>query len=194
MSEHLLPHQCSSCTWRAEDATRREVKEGETQLLLRSRLCWIPVSASRGQGSTCSELGLCVIWPVAPVRASPATISSSGDGARVREGEKAAMLCKPVPMAAEPVGGHVAMLQVSEWLFTRGRSQPLPDPPHRGKKGFAGGFRGAKAGIQSHPRCPGGGWGVCLSVFNQQLCRSEARQKAELGPSTGLKEARSTEN
>lgn len=45
-----------SCTWKVEDATRREVKEGENQLLLSLCLCWIPVSASRGQGSTCSEL------------------------------------------------------------------------------------------------------------------------------------------
>lgn len=59
------------------------------------------------------------------------------------------MLCEPLPMAAQPVGSHVAMLEVSEWLFPGGRSQPLPDPAPQGQRGFCWWLRGAKAGIQS---------------------------------------------
>lgn len=134
--------------------TQREVKEGENQLLLSLCLCWIPVSASRGQGSTCSELRVCVIWSVASVRASPAKVSSSGDGARVREGEKAAVLCKPVPMAAEPVGSHVAMPEASEWLFPGGRSQPLPDPAPQRQRGFCWWVKGGKSRYPKPSKVP----------------------------------------
>lgn len=58
MSEHLLHVQCSSCTWEGleqedspvEGATKEKLKEGGNQLLLSLCLCWIPTSASRGQG------------------------------------------------------------------------------------------------------------------------------------------------
>lgn len=45
-----------------------------------------------GRAGTCSELSLCVIWSVAPIKVSPDQISSSGDGEHVQVDEKAVML------------------------------------------------------------------------------------------------------
>jgi len=122
MSEHLLPNRCSSCTWTAQSRriprwklpARREVKGGGNQLRLSLCLCWIPPSASRGQGRQVLRAGSLRRLIGGPVRTSPAKISSSGDGTCVQAGEKAVMLrCKPIPIAAEPAGTRAAMLGVS---------------------------------------------------------------------------------
>lgn len=122
MFEHLLPDQCSSCTWRAwsrripwwKMQQEEKLKEGETNSSSACVCAGFPRLHLEGRAGTCSELGLCVIWSVAPVRASPAKISSSGDGAHVQEGEKAVMLwCKPVPIATEPAGSRVVILGMS---------------------------------------------------------------------------------
>lgn len=58
-----------------------------------------------GRAGMCSELGLCVIWSVAPIKASPDQISSSGYGEHVQGDERAVMLCcEPFPIATEPAG------------------------------------------------------------------------------------------
>lgn len=103
-----------------------------------------------------------VICSVAPVRASPTKISPSGDGARVQEGEKAAMLCKPFPMAAYPLPAMWQCWRCLSAFFQEAGTSP--DPAPQGSRGFCWWLRGGrKASTQT---IQGGGWGVCLSAFN----------------------------
>lgn len=123
---------------------RRKVKGGGHQLLLSVCLCWIPLSASRGQGRYVVQAGSLCYLVCGPGRASPAKIPSSGDGAHVREREKAVMLwCKPVPIASMPVGTRVVMLEVFMQLFPGGRSQP--DPAPQGQRVFCWWVKGAES-------------------------------------------------
>lgn len=156
MSEHLLPHQRSSCTRRVEDETRREVKEGENQLLLSFCLCCIPVSASRGQGSTCSELGLCVVWSVAPLEPhQPRFLLLEMEPVFKRE-RKQRCCVSPFPWLHSLL---VAMWQY--WRCLSGFFQEVGASPclilQRGAKRVLLVVMRCKSRYPVHPRCPGGG-------------------------------------
>lgn len=64
---------------------QEKLKEGETNSSSACVCAGFPRLHLEGRVGTCSELGLLCYLVYGPRRASPAKISSSGDGAHVRE-------------------------------------------------------------------------------------------------------------